>query len=1018
MASPFLRSFAAGEIAPSMRARVDQVKYQTGLATCRNWFTRLEGGAVNRSGGKFVCPLTRFSSSGARQIPFIFNDDQAYVLLIHYDGALYVRLMVLKDGFPVTTGAAKVVEGVTLANPAVVTSVAHGFSNGDLIYIENVKGTTQLNGRFFRVGPTTANTYALHEEAGVNSTSYGAYVASAGTATKVYETVLSGVTESMLAGLRYAQNADVLTLTNRDMPILDITRVADDNWTVEFPVMEPDIDSPTGGAGSGTAGGDTVRYRITAVAEDTLEESFAGLAVSVSVTTVSETAPDAPKTITGINGSATVSSGGHGFSNGDLVLISGVVGMTEVNGNYYTVGNAAANTFRLFLGGAAIDVSGYNLYVSGGTATRVYPISVTTATHSLATGDEVVFADLESPFESLNSIPLRVTVVSATVFTLDGHYGVTTQSDSPAAATVRRNSITVSAITFPTPSLPVTLIWSPVVGALEYNVYREINGIYAYIGTAAATTFEDLGYNSDILDTPPTPQDFFAEAGEYPDAVGYHQQRKLYGGSTNDPEGVRASRSGLYRNFTKSNPIQADDAIRFTIAASQVNAVRHFVEMGRLLVFTQGAVFTIEGDESGTLTPTAIHPRKRAQHGVGDIEPLPIGNSVVYVQTSGKIVREIVPGSGDDFNTRDLTVYSKHLFRRHGIVSWSYAEEPYSIIWCVRSDGTMLGLTYLRDHEVVGWHRHDTGDGDEFLDVCCIPENNETAVYVLVRRYDCNGRTRVYCERLATREVDIAIDGRFLDCFIEYDGRNVTAGNTYRLSYNTTYQPTADWWIAPTGGTSPFVEGVASSDIGNAIVLHVNGADIRCTIVEVYNQFAARVTITGDTTGLALPYETNSWDYAVDQMTGLWHLEGREVYALGDGEKMGPFTVTAGAISLVTACTTVVVGLAIIADIKTLPVDTAEGETLSDKRKHVAKTTLLVESTKGLQVGVTEADLQPWDPEWTREWDQDETDLYTGNLSVTCGGKTDDDGHVFIRQSDPLPATVLGIIPTVRVGRA
>jgi len=80
------------------------------------------------------------------------------------------------------------------------------------------------------------------------------------------------------------------------------------------------------------------------------------------------TATAATKTITGITAAnpPVVSSTAHGYANGDLVFIDGVVGMTQVNKRVFVVANQAANTFEL----KGVDGTGYTAYVSGGTAAK------------------------------------------------------------------------------------------------------------------------------------------------------------------------------------------------------------------------------------------------------------------------------------------------------------------------------------------------------------------------------------------------------------------------------------------------------------------------------------------------------------------------------------------------------------------------------------------------------------------------------------------------------------------------
>lgn len=77
--------------------------------------------------------------------------------------------------------AAKTITGATAASPVVITAVAHGYTLGDRVLIENVGGMVELNDRFFTVGTVpTANTFQLANEDGTTHTAY----TSGGTAKK------------------------------------------------------------------------------------------------------------------------------------------------------------------------------------------------------------------------------------------------------------------------------------------------------------------------------------------------------------------------------------------------------------------------------------------------------------------------------------------------------------------------------------------------------------------------------------------------------------------------------------------------------------------------------------------------------------------------------------------------------------------------------------------------------------------------------------------------------------------
>lgn len=71
-----------------------------------------------------------------------------------------------------STRSTATISGATTANPCVVTALSHGFSDGDLIYIDDVVGMTQINNRLFTVASATTDTFQL---SGVNSSTFTAY---------------------------------------------------------------------------------------------------------------------------------------------------------------------------------------------------------------------------------------------------------------------------------------------------------------------------------------------------------------------------------------------------------------------------------------------------------------------------------------------------------------------------------------------------------------------------------------------------------------------------------------------------------------------------------------------------------------------------------------------------------------------------------------------------------------------------------------------------------------------------
>lgn len=82
-----------------------------------------------------------------------------------------------------------------------------------------------------------------------------------------------------------------------------------------------------------------------------------------------------------------VTSTAHGLSAGQKVSIAGVGGMTELNGNVYTVANPTANTFEL----SGTDTSSFGAYTSGGTWTEVKTVYVLPLRSAIKDGAAVDF---------------------------------------------------------------------------------------------------------------------------------------------------------------------------------------------------------------------------------------------------------------------------------------------------------------------------------------------------------------------------------------------------------------------------------------------------------------------------------------------------------------------------------------------------------------------------------------------------------------------------------------------------
>jgi hypothetical protein len=560
----------------------------------------------------------------------------------------------------------------------------------------------------------------------------------------------------------------------------------------------------------------------------------------------------------------------------------------------------------------------------------------------------------------------------------------------------------------PSSGSPITVSWGAVSGAVEYNVYKQTGGVYGFIGVSTGLSFVDNGITADQSITPPVARTPFGSASNYPSVAGYFQQRRFFANTDNEPEKVWGTKTGTGNNLTISSPLQDEDAVTFSLKGRKVNEIMHMAEIDDFVVLTAGGEWAILGDSDGVLRATApANAKQKSYHGSSEVAPAIIGNNLIYLQARGTILRDFRQDLSQGAQSRDLSIFSPHLFVGMTIERMDYQQVPHSIVWAARSDGALLGMTYLRDHEVWGWHRHDTNGGDKFEDVVCVPEGTEDAVYSIVNR-TVGGATKRYIERFASRVIStVAADARFLDSHLTYDGR-VTGGETVTLT-SAGGGWTHDDEITVTRSSGGFVSG----DVGNAV--HARSGDDQAEIV--IGTYVSATVVRGyprrDVPASLRGVASSDWGRAVDMVSGLDHLEGRTVGILADGNALTQQTVTSGDVtSLGRQYEIIHVGLPIEADVETLDLD-VDGEQIRDSRKRIGSVSLLVEDTRGGFVGPDADNLT--------ELKVDDVigtalQTVTGIKEINIAATWRQSGSFFVRQSDPLPMTILAAIPNGTIG--
>jgi len=630
----------------------------------------------------------------------------------------------------------------------------------------------------------------------------------------------------------------------------------------------------------------------------------------------------------------------HGYSNGDHVIITSVVGMTELNGKTFKVANKTTNTFQIQdVDGNNVNTTGYTAYGSAGVANKIYEIASPYVTADLPT---IKFA------QSADLMYLVHPGYAIRKLSRSGHTNWTITTPS----LVTSEDKTVSAITKANPGVVTTstthgLLEGDFVTFTNIGGMTQLNGNVYKVGTVGSTTTFNLQDSSGTNLNTSSYGTFSAGGSDtvnkltdpvlntttdyFPSSVTFFEQRLVFAGSNNNPQTLWFSKSGSYENFTTGS---ADaDAMVYTIASNKVNAIRYMSAQRSLIVGTVGGEFVVSG--SGTtlpITPTNVQIQKQSSYGAANVDAVQIENVTMFLQRAKRKIRELTYNLNiDQYQAQDMTLLAEHI-SDGGILEMAYQQEPDSILWCVRSDGTLLGLTYARTEQVVGWHRHILGgvfgSGQAVVEsVASIPaDSNEDELYIIVKR-TINSVTRRYVEHLTL--FDYGTD--------QTDAFYVDSGLTY------------------SGG-------------------------------------------------------------ATTSITGLDHLEGQAVTILADGATHPNKTVSSGAITLDRSSTKVHIGLPYTSLLQTMRIESQSNEgTSQSKTKRINEVTLRLHETVGVEVGASLTDMERIPFRSSAAAMDTAVPLFTGDKQVEFRDDFNTDGHVYVRQTQPLPLTLLSIYPMLTV---
>ena len=556
-----------------------------------------------------------------------------------------------------------------------------------------------------------------------------------------------------------------------------------------------------------------------------------------------------------------------------------------------------------------------------------------------------------------------------------------------------------------------TVTWNAVSGAARYRVYKEQAGVYGFLGETTSTSIVDANIAPDFSRTPPVYDNPFPSSNNFPGAVSYFEQRRVFAGTNNDPQTIYMTKSGTESNMSFGIPIRDDDRIKFRVAAREANTIRHIVPLTQLLLLTGSAEWRIASVNSDAITPSSISVKPQSYVGANNAQPVIVNNSMVYAAARGGHVRELgYNWQANGFITGDLSLRAPHLFDNFTIADMALAKAPLPIVWMTSSNGKLLGFTYVPEQQVGAWHQHDT-DGT-FESVASVSEGNDDVVYCVIKR-TINGAVKKYIERMGTRLYETQRDSFFVDAGATYNGTNTNTAQNVTISGGTNY--TRGESVTITANYNLFNAPPSVADVGDAIVLVDGTTYYRCNIISTSSQTVATVKLDKDLPASLRNTGITTYEVARNVISGITWLEGKTVSILADGAVHPQKVVSSGSITLDQASSVVHVGLPYESDLQSLPL-ALQAEAFGQGRvKNLNHVWVRVLESSGIFAGPS-ADKLVEAKQRTTEPYGSPPNLKTEDIKIMLTPTWQDTGQLFVRQSDPLPLTIVGLTLEVAVG--
>jgi hypothetical protein len=747
-----------------------------------------------------------------------------------------------------------------------------------------------------------------------------------------------------LFSIHYVQSGDVMTLVHPSYPPMQLERLSATMWTLVGIVFGQALSAPTGVIVGGSPG---YQAQIAAIT----------LAATALFTTASN----------------------HTLAMGDPIYIKGLTvtigGVATVLDNFYLVnsvpvdgsGNLIPNELTVMdYDGNVLDSATWSAYAGG--ATIQYGSKIFNITNTYV-----------------------VTAVDS-----DGIQ----QSAISASASVLNNLDVTGSYN--------TISWQAVEGANQYYIYRELYGLFGFIGAAQAgtLTFADDNIAVDMSITPPQFDPVFASAENYPGAVSYYQQRRCFGGTDLQPQNFWMTKSGTESDMSYSLPTEDTDRVAIGIAVREMATILHIVPLLQLILLTSSTEMSVSPINTDVITPGTIDPRPQSYIGASNVQPTIVNNSLIYAAARGGHIREMgYQWQIGGYVTGDISLRAAHLFDNLTIVDQAFMKCAWQVVWFVSSNGALLGLTYTPEQQIGAWHHHGTGASDAFQSIACVAEGAEDRLYAVISR-TINGAPVNYIERMSTRNFATTPECFYVDAGATFDGTNTTATTMAATPDEAGGALAGTWNLAASAAAFVFP---AQTDAGSYMVL--TGSD--------GNVYRFQILSTAPATGAnALPTSTipagvtfaasAAWSWARPTISGLTWLEGMTVAILADGAVQAQQLVTGGTVTIPRPSTLVTIGLPYSPALETLPL-VAQVDGMGQGRvKNINKAWVRVNQSSAIFAGPTPTSLAEY-KQRTAEPLGSAPDLTSEEIEIVLPASWQQSGQITVLQTDPLPFTIVGL---------